>query len=264
MFHFLVYQLLRRFAPRGGKGRMYGSAFSGLNKASVLLGPTLARLVKGSVVVDFGCGEGNETVKLLELGASHAIGVDIQPRMLASARRNAISAGVEDRVTFTRLLDSPADIIVSLDGFEHFEDPESILSTMASMLATNGKVLISFGPTWYHPLGGHLFSVFPWAHLVLPEKSLIRWRADFKDDGASRYAEVAGGLNQMTIAHFERAVESSNFEFETFELVPIRVLRRFHSRWNREFTTAIVRATLRKRASVRTGVDPISWTPDSP
>ncbi len=71
---------------------------------------------------------------------------------------------------------------------------------MASLLKPSGFALVEFGYTWFHPYGGHLFSVFPWAHLIFTEKSLIRWRSDFKTDGATRFQEVAGGLNQMTIA----------------------------------------------------------------
>jgi hypothetical protein len=105
-------------------------------------------------------------------------------------------------------------------------------------------VLTSFGPTWYHPLGGHLFSVFPWAHLVFTEKALIRWRSDFKTDRATKFGEVAGGLNQMTIKRFERVVAESPFRFEHLELVPIRKLRRVANRLTREATTAIVRCKL--------------------
>ena len=46
---------------------------------------------------------------------------------------------------------------------------------MESYLAPGAKVIATFGPTWYHPLGGHLFSVFPWAHLIFTERALLRW-----------------------------------------------------------------------------------------
>jgi hypothetical protein len=86
--------------------------------------------------------------------------------------------------------------------------------------------------------------VLPWAHLYFSERALIRWRSDFKTDGASRFHEVAGGLNQMTIARFERLVEDSPFRFASEEVIPIRVLRPFHYRATREFTTAVVRCRL--------------------
>src|SRR5690606_21682554 len=112
-----------------------------------------------------------------------------------------------------------------IDSFEHFDDPPAILQTMDRMLKPGGEVRISFGPTWLHPYGGHLFSVFPWAHLIISEKALIRWRQGFKTDGATRFHEVEGGLNQMTIRRFERIVRESPFEFASLELVPIRKVR---------------------------------------
>jgi hypothetical protein len=106
-----------------------------------------------------------------------------------------------------------------------------------------------FGPTWYHPLGGHQFSVFPWSHLLFTEKALIRWRSHFKQDGATRFNEVEGGLNQMTISRFERLIAASDFEFQSLEAVPIRKLRRLHNRLTREFFSAIVRCRLVPRGT---------------
>ena len=59
----------------------------------------------------------------------------------------------------------------------------------AGPVADSGQVHISFGPPWCHPLGGHLFSVFPWAHLLFTEHALLQWRAGFKHDGATRFGE---------------------------------------------------------------------------
>lgn len=157
------------------------------------------------------------------------------------------AAGVEDRCTFATKLDQPAEIVVSIDAFEHFDDPAAMLRLMNGLLRPDGEVIVSFGPTWYHPLGGHLFSVFPWAHLLLSEEALIRWRSTFKSDGATRFGEVAGGLNQMTIARFEALVAASPLRFASIELPPIRKVRPLHNRLTREFTTAVVRCRLVKR-----------------
>jgi hypothetical protein len=101
--------------------------------------------------------------------------------------------------------------------------------------------------SWYHPRGGHLFSVFPWSHLIFTEKAQIRWRSDFKTDGATRFSEVAGGPNQMSIARFERLVAQSPFRFESFRTIPIRPLAWAHNRLTREFTTAALECKLVKR-----------------
>jgi hypothetical protein len=121
---------------------------------------------------------------------------------------------------------------------------------MYSLLAPGGCVFISFGPTWYHPLGGHLFSVFPWAHIVLKEEALMRWRARFRSDGARKFGEVQGGLNQMTIRKFEEMLKCSPFAIDHLELIPIRRLKPFHNRFTREFLTAIVRCRLTKPVSL--------------
>ncbi len=211
------------------------------------MGPDFFSKIVGKVVIDFGCGEGVDAVEMAGKGAKRVIGVDIREDMLRSARENAISAGVQDRCSFASLSDELADIVVSVDAFEHFADPADVLRIMCALLRTEGEVVISFGPTWYHPLGGHLFSVFPWAHLVFSEKALIRWRSTFKTDGATRFSEVAGGLNKMTVARFEKLVADSPLKFASLELVPIRKVRSLHTRFTREFTTAVVRCRLVKR-----------------
>lgn len=52
---------------------------------------------------------------------------------------------------------------------------------------------MSFGPTWFHPFGVHMFSMVPWAHLLFDEPSLVGWRSGFQDDGATRFCEVERG-----------------------------------------------------------------------
>ena len=242
------YRILKRISP-GEPDCCAGSAYEGKSKLDVLLGEDLLGKIAGKVVIDFGCGEGAEAMELAKRGADRVIGIDIREDVLSLATQRAVAAGVQDRCSFTTSTAELADVVVSIDAFEHFADPEAVLGTMSSLLRPGGEVLISFGPTWYHPLGGHLFSVFPWAHLLFSEKALIRWRSDFKMDGATRFREVAGGLNQMTIGKFEEAVRRSGLKFAFLELVPIRQLRRFHNRLTREFATAIVRCRLVKDPS---------------
>ena len=198
-------------------------------------------------MADFGCGVGGEAIEMAQRGAARVIGIDILEQSLQAARRAAQDAGVAERCQFVTRTDEPVDFVVSLDGFEHFSDPEDVLRAMSRMVKPSGRVLLAFGPTWLHPLGGHLFSVFPWAHLIFTEKALIRWRSRFKQDGATRFGEVEGGLNQMTIRRFRRLVARSPLRFETFETVPIRRLRALANPLTREFVTGSVRCSLRRR-----------------
>jgi SAM-dependent methyltransferase len=240
----LGYKILRRVGGRGGNPRCAGTAYLHRNKVETLLGPDVWDVIRGRTVIDFGCGDGEEAIEMAKRGAASVVGVDIREHALARARAAAKLAGVADRCTFTTAVTGRADVIVSIDAFEHFADPAAVLRVMRGMLSDGGSVLVSFGPPWLHPLGGHLFSVFPWAHLVFTERALIRWRADFKTDGATRFGEVEGGLNQMTIARFCRLVEESPFRFSAFTLVPIRKARWLHNRATRELFTAVVRCKL--------------------
>ena len=247
----LQYRFARAISPNGPTRGLTGAAYAGRSKLRTLLGEHLLEQVRGKRVIDFGCGDGAEAVELALAGAAFVVGVDIREDRLARARERAARAGVADRCQFTTSPATPAEMIVSLDSFEHFADPAAILRTMHEMVTDGGRVLISFGPTWYHPLGGHLFSIFPWAHVLLAEEALVRWRAHIRQDGATRFSEVDGGLNRMTIARFERLVAESPFALERLETVPIRRMRWLASRWTREWTTSIVRCVLQKPASPR-------------
>lgn len=203
MWSNLQYRILKRIWPQEPP-YLSGEIYAGKSKIKVLLGEDVLRELRGKVVVDFGCGDGREAIELAQNGAAQVIGIDNRESALRRARENARRAGVQHVCVFSTHAVRGADAIISLDGFEHFGDPGAILRTMHDLLKPGGAVYLSFGPTWYHPLGGHLFSVFPWAHLIFSEKALIRWRSDLRSDGATRFAEVEGGLNGMTIARFER------------------------------------------------------------
>ncbi len=225
-----------------------GSAYLNKSKLETVLGKEFLARIPGKVVIDFGCGEGMEAIELAQRGAQLVIGIDNRESILSMARQKALQSGCENSCCFASETSHQADLIVSIDSFEHFQDPAEVLRLMDKLLRPDGEVMASFGPTWYHPLGGHLFSVFPWAHLLFSETALIRWRSNFKTDGATRFSETAGGLNQMTIGRFEKLVEQSPFRFASLELIPIRKLRHLHNRSTREFTTAMVRCRLSKRA----------------
>lgn len=240
----LADRILERLGDPESRGYCDGSAYHGRSKLEMLLGPGIWSEVADKDVLDFGCGSGEQSVEIARHGARHVTGVDILEPALRQARDAAHAAGVADRCTFGLHADRHADLVVSVDGFEHFGDPGAVLRTMHRLLRPGGRVLLAFGPTWLHPLGGHLFSVFPWAHLIFTEAALIRWRARFRHDGARRFGEVEGGLNQMTIHRFERLVAASPLCFETFEAVPIRRLKSLANPVTRELFTSFVRCRL--------------------
>ena len=243
----LGYELLSRIAPREEtRRRLDGSAYANKSKLQTLLGPRFFDEIRGKTVIDFGCGTGAESVEMAERGARRVIGVDIRESFLAAARERAAAAGVDDRCSFMTSPDQPADVVVSLDSFEHFADVGEILRVMDSYLAPDGRVVASFGPTWYHPLGGHIFSVFPWAHLLFTEAALLRWRRRLRPQQTARSITDCG-LNKITLRRFEQTVAASPFRFERYEPRPIRGYSALKAPVLREFGTAVVGCTLVKR-----------------
>lgn len=237
------YQLLRRL-DKVSPGNEVSTAYEGLSKMEVLFGQEIWKELAGKTVVDFGSEEGVETIDMARHGVGRVIGVDIREDAIERATLAAKKAGVEDRCTFTTEVKEKADVVVSLDAFEHFADPPAMLRVMRSLLKEDGYVLTCFGPTWYHPLGGHGFSIFPWAHLVFSEPVLMRWHREKYGSNAYHFEEVAGGLNQLTLKRFEEIIAQSDFEFESYAEVPIRRLKFMANKLTREFTTAVVRCKL--------------------
>lgn len=241
------YDLLRLIAPRNKTCMEETGNEESYTKLEQFFGSDFFDLIHGKTVIDFGCGNGDQAVEMARRGAGKVIGIDIQPERLLRGRQKAQQFRVVDRCVFTTEVNESADVIISKDAFEHFSNPASILDIMARLLKPKGFVLAAFGPTWLHPYGGHLFSVFPWSHLIFTETAQIRWRSDFKTDGATKFSEVAGGLNQMTIAHFRHLVEASHLSFEWLETVPIRGLHILKLPLLQEFGSSIVRCKLISR-----------------
>ena len=171
-------------------------------------------------VLDFGCGQGYQSLALGVAGARQVVGVDIDMRHLANAGELAQQSGVADRVKFvapSELGDCGLfDVVLAYNSMEHFREPDVILREMSSHLAPQGLIYISFGPPWYSPYGAHtsFFCKVPWMHLMFSEESVMSVRANFTDDGATRYEDVRGGLNKMSLARFEWLVADAGLEIE--------------------------------------------------
>src|SRR5260370_19703788 len=134
--------LLRRLGERAErKGYCDGSSYLGRSKLEMLFGAGIWAELSGRTVADFGCGSGGEAIEMAEHVAASVIRIDILDHSLETARRAAEKAGVSGRCRFTKHADTSVDLVVSLDGFEHFADPGAVLQTMTRMLKPTGRVL---------------------------------------------------------------------------------------------------------------------------
>jgi 2-polyprenyl-3-methyl-5-hydroxy-6-metoxy-1,4-benzoquinol methylase len=108
-----------------------------------------AKLEQGAAVADVGCGAGRALIKLA--GAfpnATCSGYDAFEGQLARARKNAASAGVEDRITFERRdvaaegLTERFDIITTFDVVHDAVDPLALLKAIRAGLEPGGTYLL--------------------------------------------------------------------------------------------------------------------------
>jgi SAM-dependent methyltransferase len=209
------------------------------------------------VVLDYGCGYGQAAIAMARMGARLVIGTDIREDVLNQSRASSAQADLTDKCIYLNTTDpqvlipyhGKVDVIVSVDAFEHYTDPEGVLLEMSKLVSPGGSVFISFGPPWWHPYGCHmmLMGAPPWSHILFKEKTIMAVRSLHRSDGAGHYEEVEGGLNRMTIRRFEHLVVKSKFRLAALHCVPIRRMAMLaRNRWGREFFTSMVRAQLVK------------------
>jgi SAM-dependent methyltransferase len=188
--------------------------------------PGFRSLIKDKDVLDFGCGYGLQAVAMARSGARTVTGVDL-PRPALLERWRAIQQLNCDNV---KLVTEPPtekfDVVVSCSSFEHFSDPAAILFEMQRHTRPGGLVIISFAEPWLSPRGAHCdqFTRLPWVNCFFPEKAVLAARSRFRQDGATRYEEIEGGLNRMTVSKFEKFMRNSGMKVRSIHLFPVKGL----------------------------------------
>ena len=156
----LGYRLLRSISADGETGYCDGSAYQSRSKLEVLLGSRIWSEIAGKFVIDFGCGAGVEAVELSRSAARERSSVSRSEKASSPKREDAPNAKTFPiAACLRRETAEKADIILSLDSFEHFDDPAQVLRTMRRLLKDDGTAIIAFGhalvsPAWRASLFG--------------------------------------------------------------------------------------------------------------
>lgn len=211
-------------------------------------------------ILDYGCGTGFQTVALARNGAKYVVGIDINREYLQKGRSLAQEFGVQDKVEFLSCLDDRRrgrfDMVISQNSMEHFPEPEKALEEMGAALNPRGKIFVTFACPWLSPYGSHMhfFTKIPWVNILFDEKTVMRVRARFRGDGATRYEDVEGGLNKMTVAKFERIVAGTRLQISHRRYRGVKgldFLGKFP--WSRELFINVISCVL-SPCSSKTGV----------
>ncbi len=97
----------------------------------------------GTAVLDYGCGSGVLAIAALKLGATRAVGMDIDPQALVATRENAARNGVTDAVTVAgndAEIEGHFDVVVAniLAG-----PLVELVDSITSRLSEGGKLALS-------------------------------------------------------------------------------------------------------------------------
>ena len=188
--------------------------------------------LKQRAILEIGCGTGNLSISLAAQEARRVVGIDIDNNRICAAARKAETEGVSAIAAFQCAdfvrdfqPDQPFDIVISENSMEHILNPAQCIRKVFDCLVPGGVMLAKFGPLWLSPWGAHMrgFTPIPWVHLIFPEHIVLRVRSDVyrPDNRVSRYEDVDGNLNRMTVAAFKRIAADAGFRIRALRINPI-------------------------------------------
>ena len=174
--------------------------------------PSFREMIRGKRILDYGCGDGFQSVAMAKAGAASVRGVDVALPRLGFGRELSREHGF-DNVVFGDKIEGEFDLVTTLNAMEHFVEPEKNLREMAAALAPGGKIIATFGAPWLAPYGAHMmfFSKLPWMNILFSERTIYRVRSLYRSDGRTTHSP---GMNKMTIKAFERLVTQCDLELE--------------------------------------------------
>lgn len=137
---------------------------------------SLLPVLNGLTILDLGCGNGQNSKKLIERNADYVLGVDISSKMLSEARKletnnlKFIQLPMEDISSLSKTF----DVVVSSLAFHYVQDFDRLLHDINQLLNPHGYLIFS----QEHPLAS-----------CYDDKHLSRWTKD--DKGKKIHANVS-------------------------------------------------------------------------
>ncbi|WP_027623381.1 class I SAM-dependent methyltransferase [Clostridium lundense] len=111
--------------------------------------PAIRKLLpdlSGKIVLDLGCGYGNNCIDFISKGASKVVGIDISSKMLEIAKKENIHENIkyiQMDMSKINILSQKFDLIFSSLAFHYVEDYKKLICDIRLLLKDNGTLLYS-------------------------------------------------------------------------------------------------------------------------
>ena len=172
--------------PKNVHKKYYGNRkfYAGTSLSQDYLNRWIRQNAENSVFLDYACGNGRIALKAARAGAKLAIGIDLSPRSIETARRNALHQGLQ-RPAFFMQADAEAtglparcvDVIVC-HGVLHHLDVARAFPELSRILNPGG-IILAMEPLCYNPFIGFYRKLTPsmrtdWERSHIPRLSDLR------------------------------------------------------------------------------------------
>jgi SAM-dependent methyltransferase len=209
----------------------------------------------GQKVLEVGCWSGHVTRHLVARG-NRVVGVEIDPTAAELARAYAERVHVADldRTALSSLEDGPFDVIVLGDVLEHLRDPSATLADAATLLAPDGRFVISV-PNIAHIDARMMLLQGEWEYERdgLLDASHLRWFTH----RSLRELLAQAGFVATQVERVRTPFGSSNLMFDRDAVSPDLI--RFASADPEAYTLQFVVEARRAGNDVLGSPDPIAW-----
>jgi SAM-dependent methyltransferase len=214
------------------------------------------RLVgSGQRVLEVGCWSGHVTKHLVARG-NRVVGVEVNPEAaeLAKAHAERVHVADLDRTSLSSLEDGPFDVIVLGDVLEHLRDPSTTLADAATLLAPDGRFVISV-PNIAHIDARMMLLQGEWQYQRdgLLDATHLRWFTH----RSLRDLLATVGFVATQVERVRTPFGSSNLTFDRDAVAPDLI--RFASADPEAYTLQFVVEARRTGSDVLGAPDPVDW-----
>lgn len=135
-----------------------------LQRAESIAAYMIDRPLKGTKILDYGCGEGHVSVVAAKAQAAKSVGYDIR-----KPEGTSLIWEDNDGTLLTQDFEKvkangPYDIILACDVIDHAKDPAQVLANIRSVASPTARIYLRAHP-WISRHGGHLYRTINKAYI---------------------------------------------------------------------------------------------------